>query len=81
MQYSADELLFKKVVEEMGIKWDETPGNIEIDGISADKYFEEGSVLKGTIFTVSYNEDIKINVEMMPRKAILFYDKISLEAA
>lgn len=44
MQYSPDELLFKKLVEEMGLEWDETPGEITINGISAIDVLEKNDI-------------------------------------
>lgn len=46
MKYTADELLLKETIEEMGLVWDETPGEITINGVSAVEFLENNNIFK-----------------------------------
>lgn len=49
MKYSTDELLLKEIIEEMGLIWDETPGEITVNGVSAVKVLENNDIFKSDL--------------------------------
>lgn len=65
MQYSEDVLLFKKVIEEMGFVWDDTPGEISVNGIPATEYYSQRGLFD--FGQVSYNKTVKITSNVIPQ--------------
>lgn len=48
--YTRDELLLKEVIEEMGLVWDETAGDITVNGVSAVELLNSGSIFEDKNF-------------------------------
>ena len=58
MQYDSDELLLKKVCEEMGLPWNDTPGELLISGQTASEYFKDHTIFPTDYFVNVQFEEI-----------------------
>ena len=49
MEYTKDELLLKEVIEEMGLVWNETEGNITVNDVSAVELLNSNNIFEDKI--------------------------------
>lgn len=68
MQYNEDELLFKAVIEDMGLVWDDTPGEITVEGIPATDYIKNGSLFEQV--KIQYQSNVEINSRILQNQSI-----------
>ena len=71
MKYTKDELLLKEVIEEMGLLWDETAGDITINGVSAVEFLNSNNVFRDDFYSMKPIEQVKESNFMLDDKLML----------
>lgn len=72
MEYTRDELLLKEVIEEMGLVWDETAGDITVNGVSAVELLNSGSIFEDkNFYLMNPIEQVKVSRFMLDDELVL----------
>lgn len=72
MEYTRDELLLKEVIEEMGLVWDETAGNITVNGVPAVELLKSDNIFEDrNYYLMNPIEQVKSSDFMLDDKLML----------